>query len=867
MIDFITLEIEGLSNSPHVISVSGCASVSNDYEFKVLIKTIENQPLDIEECLNQVIQLSFNGQDGAQYQTGIVKSIQQVFSSRPREQQYTLICGSPLEALKLVAHSNVFIDYTPIDIINEVLSNYTHLDFHISCSDTLPNKSFTQQYKETDYHFIGRLCEHWGIHYYFDTEQNNTLIFADDKHYQESETDIRFIEAPTPEQLPTAVTALNMQQHPSIDHVVIEGRNPEQDSQLITAEYGTPSPNQASLTFKGIGIDNEDEASLIAQRRHELQTSQHTIYTGTATAQTIQPGFVTRIKIDDQNTIALLVLSTEYSAVNLNRVSDEKATEFHLQFTAMPADITFRPQLSRTIPTAISSTARVHSVFDSPSMAHRDALGRYKVIFDYMETERISHWIRKSQSAAKDNHLDVPLLPGTEVQIAYLGGNPDLPYISCALENSQSTEITSNNERPYTTSLHTSGILSLQAGRSLSASFRAPMNKSNSTNPATVANTVTPSNTTATISEYNRLNNHGVAMPNNERLTDTHTDYNVESYQGQVYKVQDTVSFFLGDNPSYYFGQQYREAHIKNPHEKSATPSNTFSFSDDHFLEEDLPFIDHSSALSKDRQVGMVRKLFGNRYNYHDGHIVTVRESSNGPHKTINYGPRYIEHIQEKTDKAVNPITLNFPDDPALKPTQDDFIIRNHLKQFRMYHNDTVTIQTGNTYIERTGDTERVQKEGASKVTISGTSREKSINISGISKKEITAAKIEAHFTTPELLKSIAGDRKTHIYGSDNALISGAKTALTVGANVSTEVGGSAKIVAGIDTKLVLGMKSEMIMGPSIKWNKLPECKKGPGHVTKEDFSVRNLETELLNLKISLSNAKLNLWKGILILG
>lgn len=867
MNDFITLEIESLSNTPQVISVSGCISVSRDYEFKVLIKTKDNHPIEIDECLNQVIHIHFHGENGMLRQTGIIKSVQQVFTSRTLEQQYTIMCGSPLEALKLVAQSNVFIDYTPIDIINEVLNKYPHLDFHISCSDSLPRKSFTQQYKETDYDFIGRLCEHWGIHYYFDMEQNNTLIFADDKHYQTSDIDLHFIESPTLEQLPIAVTALNMKQNPTINHVVIKGRNPEHDSHLITAEYGTASPNQATLTFKGIGVDNEDEASLIAQRRYELQTSQHTIYTGTATAGSIRPGFMTRLTVNDQKTMSLLVLTTEYSAVNLNQVSDEQATEFHLQFTAIPADLTFRPKLNRPIPTAISSTARIHSVFDSPSVAHRDALGRYKVVFDYLETERISHWIRKTQSAAKDNHLDVPLLPGTEVQIAYLGGNPDLPYISCALENSQSTQITSNNERPYTTSLHTSGILSLQAGRSLSANYRAPMNKMNNTNPATGTNTVTPTNLTATIGEYNRLDNYGVAMPNDERLTDTQTDYNVESYQGQVYKVQDTVSFFLGNNPSYYFGQQYREAHIKHPNEKSVIPTNTFNFSDQHFLAEDNAFIDPNSTLNKDRQVGMVRKLFGNRYNYHDGHIVTVRESNSGPHKTLNYGPRYIEHIKDKSHTATDSISQGFPNKPALQPTQDDYVVRNHLKQFKMHHNDTVTIQTGNTYIERNGDTERVQKNGSSKVTIKGSSREKYIDISGTSKKEIKAEKIEAHFTTPDLFKTIAGNRRTHTYGTDDALVVGAKTALSIGANISTEVGGSAKIVVGADGKMVLGTKREMIMGPSVKWNASPESKIGPGNVTKEDFSVKNLETELINLKISLSNAKLNLWKGILILG
>ena len=865
MTNFLTVDIEGISENPNVISASGSDVISNDYEFKLLVNARTNAPLDTESCLKQVITLNFNKQGHPHKRVAIITSIQQVFSSNPHDLQYQLICRSPLESLKTVTRSNVFIDTNPIDIISEVLHKYSHLDFHISCSDALPTKTFIHQHKETDYDFIGRLCEHWGIHYYFDVETDNTLIFADDKHYQESETQLRFIENPTPEQSHEAITALNMQQSPTVSHVIVEGRNPEQDSQVITSEYGTPSPEQASLKYSGIGIDNEDEGLLIAQRRYELQECQFTIYSGTTTAQDVKPGFITHVKINDQQqNLALLILTTEYSAVNQNLISSDDAEEFSLQFTAIPANITFRPKLERPIPTAISSTARIHSAFDSPSLAHRDSLGRYKVVFDYMETERVSHWIRKSQSAAKDNHLDVPLLPNTEVQIAYLGGNPDLPYISCALENSQSTTIPSNNERPYTTSLHTSGILSLEAGRSLSANYRAPMNKQSATNPATTASTVTQFTPTATISEYNRMDNSGIAFPNDERLSDTSTDYNVEAYQGQVYKVQDTVSFFLGDNPSYYFGQQYREVHIKDPDQKTVPNTQMFDFSDQHFLAEDTAFIDPTSALNKDRQVGMVRKLFGNRYNYHDGHIVTVREGNGGAHKTINYGARYIEHLVNKTDTATDSMTDGFPSRPELQPTQSDYVVRNHHKQFQINHNDSVRVQTGNTYIERVGDTERVQKDGSSKVTITGTTREKTIDISGESKKEITASKIEAHFTTPDLYKTITGNRRTHVYGTDDALVTGAKTGLIIGANISTEVGGSAKIVLGADGKLVLGTKREMIVGPTVKWNSSPESKIGPGNIKKEGFSLSDAEVAINKVKADLNSTKVSITNALL---
>jgi Rhs element Vgr protein len=871
MSDFISIEIEGVTADINVISITGNERISNDYGFSLLVNTPINNPLNLQECLKQTITLNYNkqGDTGSTIDahngssSGIITSIQRVFSSNPHSLKFKIECHSPLEILKTVIRSNVFIDYSPVEVISEILNEYLHINFHISCFDSLPKKAFIHQYKESDFNFIGRLCEHWGIHYYFDIDQDNTLIFADDKHYQQSNKTLRFLENPSPEQTFNAVTALNMQESPVINHVIVEGRNPEQDSHIISVEFGDRNIDIPPLKFSGIGIDNEDEAIIIAQRRHELQLCQNVTYTGSSTAQGIKPGFILNIELSgQQDMLELLVLTVNYQVNNLKLASDPNAVEYILHFTAIPADVMFRPKLITPKPTAISSSARVHSSSDSSSLAHRDALGRYKVIFDYIESKRVSHWIRKSQSAAKDNHLDVPLLPDTEVQIAYLGGNPDLPYISCALENSQSTQITSNNQRPYTTSLHTSGILSLEAGRSLSASYRAPMNQLSATNPATIANTVTPTSATATITEYNRLDNNGKALANDERLASDQTDYNVESYQGQVYKVQDTVSFYLGDNPTYYFGQQYREVHMKTPNEKSVKTTNPFTFSNHHFMQDDKTHLNIASSLASDRQVGMVRKLFGNRYNYHNGHIVTVRESDTGPHKTLNYGARYIEHIIDKGNRATDDIAQGFPLNK--QPTENDYIVRNHHKQYKINHEETVTVQNGNTYIERIGDTDRVQSGGASKVTITGTTREKSIKISGDSTKKITAANINTTLNTSVLHKVLNGNKRNEIIGSDNSLIVGTKSTLVVGPVETIEALTSSKLIIAAKLETVLGAKVEAIVGPTVKWSLKPELKYGAGKIKKEGFSLSDAEVAINNVKADINATRVSITNALI---
>ena len=842
MTNYLSINIEGLNCQPDVVSVTGCEKISHDYEFSLIVRTPIDQPLSAATCLNQALTLIHEGTHSANTQVGVITCVQHVFTSNPNYFQFKLECHSTLQSLKSAIRSNVFIDSSPLDVINEILSGYSHIDFYVSCFDSLPKKAFMHQYKETDYDFLCRLCEHWGIYYYFDPEQSNKLIFADDKHYPDSNQSLRFLENPTPDQRHETITSLTMKENSAINHIIIEGRNPEQDSQIISAEYGEPSLTSPSLKLSGIGIDNEDEAMLISQRRFEQQQCQRKIYFGSSTAQGIKPGFIISVRLfENQPSIQLMVLTVDYQAQNQNSSAHGQLDEFTAHFSAIPADTIFRPELSTSIPTAISSTARVYSSYDNVSLAHRDALGRYKIIFDYMQNLKVSHWIRKSQVAAKDNHLDVPLLPGTEVQIAYLAGNPDLPYISCALENSLSTQIPSNHEHPYKTSLNTTGLLNLEAGRSLSMAIRAPMNKANASNPDTGPDTVTTPSITATVSEYNELDNLGIVLDTDEKLSLDSTRYHLSSTEGQYYKVQDTISFYLGNNPNFYFGQQYKEVHAKHPNEKSVQANHNFSFDLNHILKEDEKNIVKDNANPKstpamDKQVGMVRKLFGNRYNYHDGNIVSVRKGENNePHKTFNYGARYVEHMVSDGDNSTNSMTDGFP--LNWQPKETDYIIRNHHKQFKINHNDTITVQKGNAYVEREGNTERIQKGGSSKVMITGTTRSKDINISGESIKEITASTIKSTLNASTISKTVNGNKNSTTSGSDTSSVEGDKHSIICGNKTSVVMGGKAAAELGSSSKFIGGLKTEMVAGLTIKCALLPEIDVSPLKFSKKAYN------------------------------
>ncbi|MFT7110960.1 MAG: Rhs element Vgr protein [Psychrobacter glaciei] len=886
MSNFINVEIDGLTSQPEVISLSGSEQISNDYSFFLVVKTPIDNPIDAISCLNHTLKVVYEGVNDIHAHVGTITSVQHDFSSNPHHLQFTLECHSPLYSLKSVVRSNVFLDYSLLDVITEILNGYIEIDFSIHCINSLPNKEFIHQYKETDYDFINRLCEHWGVYYYFDPEQSNKLIFADDEDYPKLNNILQLLENPNPKQRQNSITSLKMQENSVINHVVIEGRNPELDSQVIRAESGEPSLTIPPLILNSIGIDNEEEALLISQRRLEQQQCQRQIYTGSATAQNIKPGFIITVQLPGhQSTIQLLVLTLDYQANNLNSGDANELDRFTVNFSAIPAEIIFRPQISTPMPTAISSTARVYSRYDDVSFADRDELGRYRVVFDYMQSNMMSHWIRKNQAAAKNNHLDAPLLPGTEVQIAYLGGNPDLPYISCALENSQSIQTPSNNIHASATSFHADRLLKIKAKGSFSCEFTAPMDKLKKINPDSCSDEKYTLPDKATANEYLKLDNVGVTEVPDEKLSLDNEKYNISVTTGQSYKIQDTINYYLGDYPSFYFGQQYKEVHMKDPNQKSVNDDHIFSFSESHILSKDKKIYDglktiedekntvkteegesEKNKLVIDRQVGMVRKLFGNRYNYHDGNIVAIRKGDdNEAHKTFNYGARYVEHIVKSEDSSINSITDGFPE--HLQPEETDYITRNYHRQFKINHNDTVTIQEGNT--------ERIHTGGSRKTTFNGLTLDKTIDISGDFNKKITAANINSVIDVDTLDQTLTGNKRSITLKSDSSIVAGAKSSIVAGPNTSLVVGANTSVkciadistVLGISGTLIAGQKSEVIFGNKLesihglvtKIATQPEIKKGAGNIKKEEYSIQDAKMEINSLKVSVTNALLTM--------
>ena len=96
-----------------------------------------------------------------------------------RHALYELTLRPWLHLATLTADCKVFQDQTPVEVIRAVLSDYAFAA-EVRLIETYPIRDYCVQYNETDFEFITRLMQEWGINYHFEHSGGvHRLILSD----------------------------------------------------------------------------------------------------------------------------------------------------------------------------------------------------------------------------------------------------------------------------------------------------------------------------------------------------------------------------------------------------------------------------------------------------------------------------------------------------------------------------------------------------------------------------------------------------------------------------------------------------------------------------------------------------------------
>ncbi len=854
-----------------IISFSGSEAISSLFSFvihfKIKLENVANVDLStITEETAYLKPVNASTRDSDEYCiTGMFSGVESVFHHSNTHQYFTARLVPLIWKQTHTRSYDIYADPAtqPTTTIEDVLLSELENEPNLSMNLTAPYpaKAMFCQYNESNFDFFARLTEHWGIYFFFDHYCSSDLSVFDDINYEALPLeDVKLDESTNPTQGFKSVRTLTQKFLSVPDGVVISEVNPDQADTHFQGIAGQAQGKNV-VHFVDACADTLDEAEFLANIRLEELQQYKTTYHGTSGIPSIMPGYVLKVATPDGAIHEILIVEVGHNANNLDnaaRSSDNHEQPYYeCTFKGIPKTVQFRPALQTARPKAISTTARVYSASDDKTIAQRNEHGKYQIIFDFLKDEKkVSHWIRHASHAARTNHFDMPLVPETEVQIAFVGGNPDRPYIMNALENSQSSIHPVTHENPHHATMITDGMLYTGALKS-----RQELHLSSDQDVSTVQSHITNF-------PLKQLDKAGVHT-SGENVNPITGDVHISRTYGDRYQMREGVDFNYGLNATYNFGQQYIENHAYT----DTADSEIFNIESGSMLDcfdQEFSTIYNSDlqpGLNKEREAGLVQKDFGNKYFFHQGYAYnwSAGLNGNGIHKTFNFGSAYVENhtADNNASGLVNNPSSGFPSSPN---ENTDLITKTFGNTFELQEGNQVDVLTGDITSEHTGNTCEL---------INGNIDSE---INGDITEKITAkAKIESTTKSPMIIENIEGEQvvtikgniiETHNDGDCAFSRIGATTETFMGAKASATLTGEAHIASGLVTTTFLGgyntnaapFASENFAGVKYNFVKCAEFENGKLKQDKADVTINNYsKTVITKTNINIVSMKMTI--------
>ena len=330
-----------------------------------------------------------------------------------------------------------------------------------------PSQEFAMQYEESIYDYILWRMEEQGAYFYFSPE-GDKVIFADTpKSHDASAATVFYSPATGLENnhREEVISSFSLSQTPLPRQVVVRSYDWKNPRKLIVGEAEVSATGIGDVYLTHENVESDSEAERIAAIRAEELVCRSRIFTGTGSVPILRPGVT--FTLDRHYNPAF---NRDYRVLGHHArrrsgsLSEPRPRHSHAQcqgaplyhntFSCIESDVPYRPE--RTAKRAkVSGVIRAFvDGAGSGSRAEMDEYGRYKLLFPFDVSGRkqgnASCWIRMAQpQVGKDSGLSLPLLPGVEVIVSFIDGNPDRPVITGALPNGETGVITGSGNNNF----------------------------------------------------------------------------------------------------------------------------------------------------------------------------------------------------------------------------------------------------------------------------------------------------------------------------------------------------------------------------------------------------------------------------------
>ena len=352
------------------------------------------------------------------------------------------------------ADCRIFQNMTIPDIIQKVFKDRGFTDFKLALTGSFEPREYCVQYRETDFNFVSRLMEQYGIFYFFEHEASkHTLVLGNSPSAHQ----------PCPNQ-PTA--SYNASVGDLDDEDVVTGWHMEQE--LRTGKYSltdynfeTPSTSLLSSDPTVFSVDGNNAFEIydypgiyltksqgdgLTKIRMQEEEAPHLVVTGTSVCRAFTPGYKFTLsdhyrKDMDDDYLLTEVQHTASVARSYTLGETEKGENYSNHFTCIRASVPFRPPRITPKP-VVQGPQPALVVGKSGEEIWVDKYGRVVVQFYWdrlgKDNEKSSCWIRVSQPWAGKNWgaMWIPRI-GQEVIVSFMEGDPDRPLITGRVYNAE----------------------------------------------------------------------------------------------------------------------------------------------------------------------------------------------------------------------------------------------------------------------------------------------------------------------------------------------------------------------------------------------------------------------------------------------
>ncbi|EDH9202105.1 type VI secretion system tip protein VgrG [Salmonella enterica subsp. enterica serovar Newport] len=346
--------------------------------------------------------------------------------------------------VKLLTHTSdykVFQNKTVVDILDEVLAEYPY-PVEKRLVESYPVRTWQVQYGETDFDFLQRLMQEWGIYWWFEhSEDSHTLVLADaisahkacpdsplvEWHQEGLKLDKEFIHTITAnESLRTGQWVLDDFDFTKPRSLLANTvANPRETGHATYEHYEWPGD-----------YFDKSEGEMLTRIRMEAQRSPGSRVLGGGNIRTLMTGYTFTLEnypTAEVNQEYLLMQTLLFVQDNAQHSGQDQHFTFSTRFELHPTREVFRPQRTVSKP---HTKGPQSAIVTGPAGQEiwTDQYGRVKVQFGWDRygkmDENSSCWIRVSYPWAGKGFgmIQIPRI-GQEVLVDFKNGDPDLPII------------------------------------------------------------------------------------------------------------------------------------------------------------------------------------------------------------------------------------------------------------------------------------------------------------------------------------------------------------------------------------------------------------------------------------------------------